>query len=257
MKTAIRLCSLLLFLFVMSSCSDSVKCKKNLNASGIGQKEGVDYISMFNSKKPLSTCSKYRISDFRPEFDSVLHEGNVAYYGLIAQAQEDSVLAKKVADVSTKSNLWEYGYGYGATSADSAIVLEALIQLDVRREKIDKSLDSMIVKYYDNRQGCFKTVEGIGRAKYWKGCSAGVTAHIGFLLNRFNSDKYRDIIEKCADYVSKNRGPKGLWSSRWFPSFTVPTYYSIRLLKNFKDKYKDIISKAVDAVKTSQNEDGS
>ena len=252
-----RTVTVLLFLLLMNwSCSKAGTDNCGSGASQAGHGNSQDYIEMFDSKTTLSTCSMYRISSFSPEYDGVLHEGNIAYYGLIAQAMKDRKLAEKVADVSTKSYLWEYGYGYGATSADSAIVLEALIELGVRKDKVEKSLDSMIVKYYDEQKGCFKTVEGAGRAKYWKGCSAGVTAHIAVLLKKFNADKYADIIEKSAEFVAGKRTRGGVWSSRWFPSFTIPTYYSIRLLKSFNGKYDEIIKKAAGSIAEKINDEG-
>lgn len=248
-----KICFFVLLLATLSSCSGSGDCvKRETKDSG-----RPDYISMFESKVTLSRCSRYRINSFEPKYDSILHEGNIAYYGLIAQAFKNYELAEKVADVSTDSCLWEYGYGYGATSADSAIVLEALIELGVRKEKTEKSIENLISKYYNEAEGCFNTVKGSGRARYWKGCSAEVTAHIAYLIHRFDDDKYRDVVEKSAIYVAKNTNMENLWSSRWFPSFTIPTYYGIRLLTIFEGKYNEIIKKAAEAVVSRIREDGS
>lgn len=222
------------------------------------KQQNQDVVSMFDAKETLTVCSMYKITELQPEYIDTMQEGNIAYYALIAQAEKNKELAHRVAAISTKNYEWEYGYKYGGTSADSAIVLEALIDLDIEKEKIENAINTLLQKYYNNEQGCFSTLpDGKGRAKYWHGCSAETTAQLSFLLYLFDKEKFSKIAEKSAEWLVKMMKQEGFWKSRWFPSDTIATFYGIRLLNVFKKQYKNEISKIIEHIKTTQEKNGS
>lgn len=235
----------------------SEKVKKYLSSQPSKQKVRKNSLKMFDNRENLTLCTVYEMDERSPKFKEILYEGNIAYYGLIAMAEKNIKLAQKVAAVSTTDDQWEYGYGYGATSSDSAIVIESLVELGIEKEKTAGALKTIFEKYYDHENGCFATMSAnSGRAEYWKGCSIETTAQIGYLLYKFDKNKYGAIAEKCAHYTSARMKRSGYWESRWFPSFMIPTYYAVRLL-NLYGIYKDQLKRSSDYIKKSQKNDGS
>ncbi len=242
---------ILLLLSIISSCNQEISDKKS-------QVKSYDYKLMFDNKIMLTKCSIFKIDDNKPSFMQFMEEGNIAYYALIAQAEKDKALAKKVAMASTKNNLWEYGYGYGETAEDSALVIESLITLRLENKKIDKALETIVQNYYDKENGCFATIlANNGRAPYWHGCSTETTAHIAYLLYMNNKERYQSIIEKASLYILSTSEMGKYWKSRWFPGTGISTYYSLRLLSIFKEKYKESIEKVLNYLVETQNENGS
>ena len=215
---------------------------------------------MFDEKYNLTHCSRYKIIDEKPEFIDTLDEGNIALYALIAQATNDKELAQKTADSRTDDFQWEWGYGYGGTSFDSSIVLESLLSLDVDRDTVRKSLESLKKIYFRKDEGCFTTLpENIGRSAYWQGCSADITSHLGWIFYKFDPEKYGELVKNCAEYVKNviNSNSESKFKSKWFPSNLLMPYYAARLLGIFGDEYQKEIDIIKDFLVSEQKENGS
>lgn len=200
---------------------------------------------MFKNKETLTVCSKYKITNEKPEFIETYHEGNIAPYAVLAQALKDRKLAEKVAERMTDDFQWEWDYNYGGTSFDSSLVLEALIDLGIERDKVEKSLRSLAKIYFRGNEGCFATLpENVGQSPYWQGCSADISAHLGYLFYKFNPDKYASLAKSSAEYVKKSVDSRS-FGSKWFQSNTLMPYYAARLFGIFGDEY----SKQIDIIK--------
>ncbi len=229
---------------------------KTKNISGILENAGV----MFDSQETLTSCSRFRISDGKPEFIDTYHEGNIALYAVLAQALKNKKLAEKIAAQMTDDFQWEWGYGYGGTSFDSSIVLESLISLDVDIETIRKSLESLKKIYFRKDEGCFTTLpENIGRSAYWQGCSADVTSHLGWIFYEAEPEKYGEVASSCAEYVKNviNSGSESKFKSKWFPSNFLTPYYAARLLGIVGEKYQKELNIIEKYLMSKQKENGS
>ncbi|MBQ4437503.1 FAD-dependent oxidoreductase [bacterium] len=215
---------------------------------------------MFDEKYNLTSYSRYKIIDEKPEFIDTFDEGNIALYALIAQAANDRELAHKVADARTDDFQWEYGYEYGGTSFDSSIVLESLVSLEVDKDTVQKSLESMKKIYFRKDEGCFTTLpENIGRSAYWQGCSADVTSHLGWIFYKSDPEKYGELANSCAEYVKNviNSGSESKFKSKWFPSNFLTPYYTARLLGIFGEKYQKELNIIEKYLMSKQKENGS
>lgn len=239
--------------------------KKNISGNNTAQVRFSENLlsnasQMFDEKYNLTHCSRYKIVDEKPEFIDTFDEGNIALYALIAQAANDRELAHKVADARTDDFQWEYGYGYGGTSFDSSIVLESLVSLDVDRETVGKSLESLKKIYFRKDEGCFTTLpENIGRSAYWQGCSADVTSHLGWIFYKFDPEKYGELVKNCAEYVKNviNSKSESKFKSKWFPSNFLTPYYAARLLGIFGKKYQKELNIIEKYLMSKQRENGS
>ena len=204
--------------------------------------------------EPLTKCTVYKLTRTEPFFLDNCEEGNIAYYGLILQSEYDAEILEYLLE-SARNNLWEYHEGYGITSADSALVLEGLMESGVDNSVLERSLDELVNLYYDRNKGAFKTVLR-ERSNYWEGVSVETTAHVAYLLYRVNPDKYSSEIEGSAGYLKNKQNPQGLvWTGKWFPSVLIPTYYSLRFLQCL-DGYEDNVERAISYITSSQNDDG-
>lgn len=211
---------------------------------------------MFDGKEPLTVCSKYKIADGKPEFIENYQEGDIALYAVLAQALKDTKLAGKVAAQMTEDFQWEYGYGYGGTSFDSSLVLESLISLNIEQEKIEKSLESLAAIYFRKDEGCFATVpENAGQSAYWQGCSADISAHLGYLFYKFDPENI-EYAKKSAEYVKKFVNLKN-FRSKWFPSNILMPYYAVRLFMIFGGEYRRQLDIIADFLISKQSENGS
>ncbi len=215
---------------------------------------------MFDEKYNLTHCSRYKIVDEKPEFISTFEEGNIALYALIAQAANDKELARKVADARTDDFQWEYGYKYGGTSFDSSIVLESLVSLEVEKDTVRKSLESLKKIYFRKDEGCFATLpENVGRSAYWQGCSADITSHLGWIFYKSDPEKYSELASSCAEYVKNviNSGSESKFKSKWFPSNFLTPYYAARLLGIVGEKYQKELNIIEKYLMSKQKENGS
>ena len=229
---------------------------KTKNISGILENAGV----MFDSQETLTSCSRFRISDGKPEFIDTYHEGNIALYAVLAQALKNKKLVEKIAAQMTDDFQWEWGYGYGGTSFDSSIVLESLVSLEVDKDTVQKSLESMKKIYFRKDEGCFTTLpENIGRSAYWQGCSADITSHLGWIFYKFDPEKYGELVKNCAEYVKNviNSNSESKFKSKWFPSNFLTPYYAARLLGIFGDEYQKELNIIEKYLASRQKENGS
>lgn len=211
---------------------------------------------MFDRQETLTSCSRFRISDGKPEFIDTYHEGNIALYAVLAQALKDKKLAEKVAAQMTDDFQWEWGYNYGGTSFDSSLVLEALIDLKIEKDKVENSLKSLAEIYFRDNGGCFATLpENAGQSAYWQGCSADISAHLGWLFYKFDP-KNIEYARKNAEYVKK-AVDSGNFGSKWFPSNILMPYFAVRIFGIFGDKYRQQLNIIKDFLLKKQRENGS
>ena len=211
---------------------------------------------MFDRQETLTSCSRFRISDGKPEFIDTYHEGNIALYAVLAQALKDKKLAEKVAAQMTDDFQWEWGYNYGGTSFDSSLVLEALIDLKIERDKVKNSLRSLAEIYFREKEGCFATLpENAGQSAYWQGCSTDISAHLGWLFYKFDP-KNIEYARKSAEYVKK-AVDSGNFGSKWFPSNILMPYFAVRLFLIFGDEYNQQFDIIKDFLFKKQKENGS
>ncbi|HNW83081.1 MAG TPA: terpene cyclase/mutase family protein [bacterium] len=239
----------ILCIAVFYSCNKPVQ-----NVEFPVQKEMSDS-ELFDSNESLTRCSLYNINETSPQFRQIADEGNIAYYGLLLAAGPDMKLARKLISAN-RDGLWEYHKKYGVTSEDSALVIEGLLASGVDKDILLKALSALSEKFYDSDNGCFRTVNG-GRADYWKGCSVETTAHIAYLMYKVDPEKFANEIEASAKYTSSNQTDDGKWDGRWFPSFTIPSYYAVRFLALFGEKFSGNIEKSLSYLKQTQTENGS
>lgn len=201
----------------------------------------------------LVDATVYQLTEHAPRFVERLREGNIAFYGLVAQATRDEALVKYLLE-QAQNGLWEYQNGFGVTAEDSALVLEGLLECGAAGERLRYSAQRLVEQFYDAEAGAFHTLYG-GRARYWRGASVDASAHIGYLLARIDPDTYASHIAACAAFVAAAQQPDGLWQGRWFPSRMITTFYAARLLARFD--YADALGRAYHAILTRQTRRGS
>lgn len=203
----------------------------------------------------LTICSVYEITPIEPKFKTRMEEGNIAFYGLILQAEDNEKIKNYLLE-NSKESLWEYQHNYGVTSEDSAIVIEGLLKSGVDKKYLCNSLKRIVDIYYSLEDGAFKTVIE-GGAEYWKGVSIETTAHIAYLLSMVDPESYSKEIVACAKFVQNSQSKSGFWNGKWFPSMMIPTYYSVRFLNILGEKYADNIERAKEFILHSQEKNGS
>lgn len=202
--------------------------------------------------EPLTECLVSDVKGSKPVFIKRMSEGNVALYGILLQAYRNP----QVADYLLKSkvnNLWEYQKGYGVTSEDAAIVIEALLDYGIDRKSFSDSAETLIRDYYQNPGYFITTVHG--RA-YFAGPSLEITAHIGYLLTRIDAEKYKKQIQASARFVADQQLNDGSWAPLFFPSRELNAYFAIRFLATQGKLYRQQISAAADYLEKHQAADG-
>lgn len=204
---------------------------------------------------PLTTCEVYQIGPNAPSYLGRVSEGNIAPYGIVLMARNDSYIVNQLLN-SQINGLWEYSEGYGPTSADSALVIEGLLAAGVDKSILINSLEKIRDRYYDPESGGFRTVE-TGRARYWNGPCNEVTAHIAFLMQRVDPNRFQTEIESSAHYLDKSQAHGGNWEGKWFPSSVIVTFYAIRFLVTFSETYRSSIARATAFLSRLQRQDGS
>lgn len=178
----------------------------------------------------LTTCTVLRLTDREPSFVEFMDEGDVAYWGLVLQAEGGDAIRDYLLSAAV-DGLWEYHRGYGPTSADSALVLEGLFERGAAREALESSLRRLVALFYDAEAGAFRTVLE-GRAAYWRGPQVETTAHCAYLLHRIAPDLFVDEISRSAAYVAARQNADGSFPGRWFPSRAIPVLYALRLIRS-------------------------
>ena len=203
----------------------------------------------------LTVCSKYKIFEDQPVFSGVIEEGDIAYYGLLLQVNYDKKIVNYLR-ASEQNSLWAYHRGYGPTSEDSAIVIEGLLSAGLDKRILEKNMEVIIKEYYDSSVPGFHTVRN-GNAPYWSGVKTETTAHLSYLLYEISGNKYIKIINETMLYLANLQKSDGSWDGNWFPSFTIPMYYIVRLLHLDFNKYKKNIEYAKDYLIKAQLDNGS
>ncbi|SMC89448.1 FAD-dependent oxidoreductase [Sporomusa malonica] len=198
----------------------------------------------------------YRLDGSRPVFIKHSEEGNIAFYGLILQATGDIRLQQYLISASL-NGLWEYQTGFGVTAEDSALVLEGLWETGTDRQFLLRSLEKLVEQFYDQDAGAFCTIRK-GRAKYWQGASADATGMIGYLLACLAPTEYQSQIAACVEHVRRTQNEQGFWRGKWFPSYLITTWYSLRLLSAVDtENHMAAMAKAVSYVLKKQQDNGS
>lgn len=205
----------------------------------------------------LTRCSIYSFKNERMYYQGILEEGNITFYGIILLDNRDLMLrdyllSKKVA------NLWEYQKDYGYTPIDIPWIIEALMDLGLEQDKaqIKASLDTLIQTYFDGKSGAFIALFN-GKSKYWFGPDLDSTAHVAYLLNRYNSKKYEQIIKRSSEFIRLKQDGLGTWDSKWYGSTLLTTYLSTRLLSVFKEENAKNIKLTIDNIISNLKKNGS
>lgn len=203
----------------------------------------------------LTHCTLYKLTPLEPIFSGHWEEGNIAYYGLILQSKFDQNIRDYLLQ-NSREGLWEYQHGYGVTSADSAFVIEGLLESGVDPNLLKPAVQKLVEQFYSQEDGAFKTVLK-GRAAYWRGVSVETTAHVAYLIHRIAPELYAKEVQRCAEYITHAQNEHGFWTGKWFPSVLIPTYYSIRLLHQMDGVYTKNLDRAKEWVMAQQQPDGS
>lgn len=177
---------------------------------------------------PLVHSTVYELGDDGPVFLRHIVEGNIAYYGLVLQATGDARLGEYLVHVAV-DDLWEFHAGFGVTAADSALVLEGLLETHADPGLLARSARRLVDVFYSGEEGAFATVVS-GRAAYWLGVSTETTAHVAWLLHRIDAAAWSEQVRRSVHFVQQKQQPDGHWEGKWFPSHLIPTYYAVRLL---------------------------
>ncbi len=197
----------------------------------------------------------YELTDNRPVFLEHREEGTIAFYGLILQATKDMQICRYLLDCSV-GGLWEYQHGFGATAEDTALVLEGLLSVKVPAATLLPHLKKLIETFYNSEEGAFHTILR-GRAVYWNGPSVDATGLAGYLLHCTAPEEFHGIITACRSYLLQTQELPGYWSSKWFPSTIIPTWYAVRLLSPDYQAGREAVERAVNYTLDKQSPDGS
>jgi monoamine oxidase len=206
---------------------------------------------------PLLDAYRYRLHDEQPVFIDRRSEGDIAFYGLLLQAEPGDERLRDYLLENRRDGLWEYHKGYGVTAEDSTLVIEGLWQAGVSRDVLEASLQRLVAHCFDEQVGAFHTIPFArqGRAGYWRGPSIDATAHAGYLLQAMAADRFATAIRRCAEYLRARQSADGRFAGRWFPSWTWTTYHAVRLLQAQGET--DAAQRAHWALLRGQADDGS
>jgi len=205
--------------------------------------------------KPLTICTVYTFDEASPRYLKRIDEGDVAYYGLVVQAEGDEDIVRYLKK-HANNYLWGYHQGYAPTAADSAIVIEGLYHAGYSPELLRKSLTRLFEYYYNPSDGGFKTVVS-GKAKYWFGSSVETTAHVAYLMDVIAPRKFPQAVSSSMRYTASKQREDGNWYGKWYPSLNIPTYYAVRLLARQTNLYGAQLEKAAAYLRGSQERNGS
>src|SRR5262249_62223167 len=147
-------------------------------------------VADFRQRCLIDVCV-YAMKKEQPRFLLRKEEGNIAFYGLILQAQYNAHLHDYLLS-SRQDSLWEYHTGFGVTAEDSALVMEALLAIPQDAPVLARSAQRLVELFYCPTAGAFCTLSphrhavaacAQGRAGYWLGPSLVVHAHCGVPLH--------------------------------------------------------------------------
>jgi protoporphyrinogen oxidase len=180
---------------------------------------------------PLAVSTRSRLTEAGPDFSDAIADGAIAYYGLLLTAAPDLALERYLIG-EAEDGLWAYHQGYGVTSLDSALVMEGLLATGRHGALLRRSASRLVERFFDPEAGGFRTMprERQGRAAYWQGVDCPATAHCAWLLHRIDPERYAAVVLACAEYLRRNQRISGRWPGKWFPSVTIPVFYTVRLL---------------------------
>jgi hypothetical protein len=110
--------------------------------------------------------------------------------------------------------------------------MEGLLSTGGDGEHLRKSCRKLVDVFFDREKGGFCTmpVGSSGRAPYWRGVDCPATAFCAWLLTRIDPENYAEEITLCRDYLLRNQRVSGGWPGKWFPSQTIPIWYTLRFL---------------------------
>ncbi|MDR3353954.1 MAG: FAD-dependent oxidoreductase [Synergistaceae bacterium] len=200
-------------------------------------------ISTDFGRKPLAETTVIRLKDAGPEYAETFRDGTVAYYGLLLQAACAGYGGFRIHDGErlemeryllneSVGGLWGYQRDYGATSLDSALVMEGLLSAGGHDRILRESCRALVDKFFDREEGGFRTIAaGLpGRAPYWRGTDCPATGYCAWLLTQIDPEGYAEEITLCRDYLLRRQRVSGGWPGKWFPSQTIPILYALRFL---------------------------
>ena len=233
-------------------------------------------VSVDFGRMPLAETTVLRMGGNGPEFVETLRDGTVAYYGLLLQganAGKDGFLldekecreAERYLLQEAVDDLWPYQRDYGVTSPDSALVMEGLLSAGRHGERLRESCRGLVDAFFDREEGGFRTLPSgrMGRAPYWRGVDCPATAFCAWLLTQIDPARYAEEITLCRDYLLRNQRVSGGWPGKWFPSQTIPIWYTLRFFASLEDLSRDfslpkgVRERAVYRLQSGQGDDGS
>jgi hypothetical protein len=221
-------------------------------------------ISTEFGRMPLSETTVLRLGGNGPEFTETFRDGAVADYGLLLQAGNvEPEEVERYLLMEAVDDLWGYQRDYGVTSLDSALVMEGLLAVGRHEEQLRKSCRRLVDTFFDREDGGFWTmpVGSAGRAPYWRGVDCLATAFCAWLLTRIESERYAEEIALCRDYLLRKQRVSGGWPGKWFPSQTIPIWYTLRFFASCSPRdstlWEGTVTRAVYRLQGGQRSDGS
>ena len=123
----------------------------------------------------------------------------------------------------------------------------------------------LVDAFFDREEGGFRTLPSgrMGRAPYWRGVDCPATAFCAWLLTQIDPARYAEEITLCRDYLLRNQRVSGGWPGKWFPSQTIPIWYTLRFFASLEDLSRDfslpkgVRERAVYRLQSGQGDDGS
>ncbi len=199
------------------------------------------------ARSPLAETVTSSSGESGPVVRERFSDGAIAYYGLLLQAEPDQEDLEHYLLMEAKDHLWGYHQGYGVTSLDSALVMEGLLATKKYPRELQLSCKRLVETFFDEHQSGFRTIPvgDTGRADYWQGVDCPATAACAWLVLQIDPDGFSEVIHRCCDYLLKKQQVNGGWPGKWFPSFTLPIWYAVRVLKAAADMH--ISPAAIDA----------
>ena len=207
---------------------------------------------------PLAITSISSITDDGPRLLDTIEDGTIAFYGWILSVQPDDQIEQHLLN-EAQDGLWAYQQGYSPTSLDSALVMEGLLSTGRHRSLLRQSAQRLIEEFFDHDAGAFWTIPvgKSGRAPYWQGADCPSTAYCGWLLQQIDPHAFKDIIAQCVTYLKRKQKISGSWPGKWFPSKTIPLFYSVRFLAACDQAFSPACLRAQQYLQSQQKQDSS
>ncbi|ACY13422.1 FAD-dependent oxidoreductase [Haliangium ochraceum] len=214
----------------------------------------------------LTFVTIYEFLAERPIIRWKTQEGNIAFYGLLLEANPGDVALRDYLRSCSVRGLWEYQPEFGVTPEDSALVMNGLLAAGVPTSELEDSAERFVELFFDSATGSFLSLsrqrEGElwmaqGRAEYWQGPSIEASAMVGYLLHCIAPERFCEQLDACRDYLAQRQQARGFWQGRWFPSEVVDTFYVTRLLATQAQRYEEPLKRARAYLYKHQRDDGS